>query len=161
MSDKITVTLTGPAKVGGRWRKPGDSVEVTRAELDDLVAGGALAPMSDAELGAAVKGADRSQDLQAQLDAAKADLEKVSRDRDEWRALQQTAEGQVGRLEARVMELEDELNRSEEARAELAAQLEAGPAIPEGSEKTDANASNAANEAPKTAPKKGAGGRKG
>lgn len=154
MSDRVSVTLTGPAKIGGRWRKPGDTAEVTSAELGDLIAAGAAADGVDIGDFAAPTPDASGQDLQVQLAEA-------TKDRDEWRALQQVAENQIARLEACVLELEDDLNKSEEARKDLEVQLQAVTAIPEGRDQEVAAAAAAAGNAPKTAPKKGAGGKKG
>lgn len=45
---KIWVRLSGPAKLGGRWLKSGDELEVTADERDDLDALGLLAPLTAA-----------------------------------------------------------------------------------------------------------------
>lgn len=42
MDQKFTVTLTGPAKLGGVYRQAGESVSVTARELIHLVDGGAI-----------------------------------------------------------------------------------------------------------------------
>lgn len=161
MSDRVSVTLTGPAKIGGRWFKPGDAAEVTRAEIGDLVAAGVFAPLDDAALGAAVLDKASQQDLQTQLDAANAALAEVTRDRDELRALHQIAENQITRLEARVLELEDDLNKSEEVRRDLEARLQKTPSESGGQDGNDSPPDASGADVPKTAPKKGAGGKKG
>lgn len=43
MSDTVTVTLTAPAKVGGKWRRPGEEVTVEASLVGQLsIEGGAL-----------------------------------------------------------------------------------------------------------------------
>ncbi|RWR14251.1 hypothetical protein [Paenirhodobacter populi] len=105
MSDSVVVTLTGPAKVAGRWKKPGDQVRVDETLVSQLpVDPGAVhvSTMSSAEaidaavaekLDAAVKGATR--DLEAAL------VEKIS--------LLSASEGRRELLQARVAELEAQL----------------------------------------------------
>ena len=147
MSDRTSIRLAGQAKIAGKWRKPGENVSVTADEMDDLVAAGVVSAEA-----ASTPAADASED---------AALAEAIRDRDEWRSLQRVAEDQVVRLEARVLELEDELSRSEEAHQDLEAQLQAlqmpsGPANEKAAD--DKPAEKAAS---KTTPKKGAGGGKG
>ena len=111
MSDRTSIRLAGQAKIAGKWRKPGENVSVTADEMDDLVAAGVVSAEA-----ASTPAADASEE---------AALAGAIRERDEWRSLQGVAEDQVVRLEARVLELEDELSRSEEARQDLATQLQA------------------------------------
>ena len=148
MSDRTSIRLAGQAKIAGKWRRPGEDVSVTADELRDLVAAGVVAIEADDAIAAPDETADAA-------------LAEAIRDRDEWRSLQRVAEDQVVRLEARVLELEDELSRSEEAHQDLEAQLQAlqmpsGPATEKAAD--DKPAEKAAS---KTTPKKGAGGGKG
>ena len=148
MSDRTSIRLAGQAKIAGKWRRPGEDVSVTADELRDLVAAGVVAIEADDAIAAPDETADAA-------------LAEAIRDRDEWRSLQRVAEDQVVRLEARVLELEDELSRSEEARQDLATQLQALQ-TPSGSDDDKAADSKPAQKAaPKTTPKKGAGGGKG
>ena len=148
MSDRTSIRLAGQAKIAGKWRKPGEDVAVTADELRDLVAAGVVAVDADDATTTMAETADDT-------------LAEAIRERDEWRSLQRVAEDQVVRLEARVLELEDELSRSEEARQDLEAQMQAlqtpsGPANEKAAD--DKPAEKAAS---KTTPKKGAGGGKG
>lgn len=149
MSDRTSIRLAGQAKIAGKWRRPGEDVSVTADELCDLVAAGVVAIEADD----AIAGPDETAD---------AALAEAIRDRDEWRSLQRVAEDQVVRLEARVLELEDELSRSEEARQDLATQLQAlqTPSEPENAGQAE-DSKPAEKAAPRTTPKKGAGGGKG
>ena len=148
MSDRTSIRLAGQAKIAGKWRRPGEDVSVTADELRDLVAAGVVAIEADD----AIAGPDETAD---------AALAEAIRDRDEWRSLQRVAEDQVVRLEARVLELEDELSRSEEARQDLATQLQALQTPSGSAEEKAADSTPAEKAAPKTTPKKGAGGGKG
>lgn len=147
MSDRTSIRLAGQAKIAGKWRKPGENVSVTADEMDDLVAAGVVSAEA-----ASTPAADASED---------AALAEAIRDRDEWRSLQRVAEDQVVRLEARVLELEDELSRSEEARQDLATQLQALQTPSESANEKAADDKAAEKAAPRTTPKKGAGGGKG
>ena len=148
MSDRTSIRLAGQAKIAGKWRRPGEDVSVTADELRDLVAAGVVAIEADD----AIAGTDETAD---------AALAEAIRDRDEWRSLQRVAEDQVVRLEARVLELEDELSRSEEARQDLATQLQALQTPSESANEKAADDKPAEKAAPRTTPKKGAGGGKG
>lgn len=152
MSDRVSIRLAAQAKIDGKWRKPGEDVSVTADELRHLVNAGAVDDSVDlAELAPGYPGFDEAVAATAKVladagieAAVEVALAEVTRDRDEFRALQQVAENQVNRLEARILELENELNKSEEVRQELETQLQA------------ANSS-----APKTASKKGVGAKQG
>ena len=148
MSDRTSIRLAGQAKIAGKWRKPGEDVAVTADELRDLVAAGVVAVDADDATTTMAETADDT-------------LAEAIRERDEWRSLQRVAEDQVVRLEARVLELEDELSRSEEARQDLEAQLQAlqMPSGPANEKAVDDKSAEKA--ASKTTPKKGAGGGKG
>lgn len=172
MENLISVRLTGPAKIGGKWWKPGDDVEVTPELSRELAAAGVIAEgdaQALAELAPGMPGYDQAvaamaktladAAVQAAVDAATAEL---IADRDAYRARASDADAEVNRQAARILELEADLAVSEGKNGALFVEVEALKAQnTEGGETSDAGAEAARTAEPATAPKntrkKGAG----
>lgn len=160
----ITVTLTGPAKVGGLRKRPGDVVEVDPTTLRQLVAAGAVAPdldataplltgapvrtLTQAEFETAVAGAAKVL-AETMLDAVLAEaLAPLETEKNAALARAIEAEAQRDMLQSRVLELQ----------AQLAAATEKAPA---GETPPDTDTPQPSEKAAKTAPRKGAAATKG
>ncbi|WP_028710407.1 hypothetical protein [Paracoccus pantotrophus] len=172
MEDRISVRLTGPAKIDGRWRKPGEDVAVTTDMARELVAAGVIAEgeaQAVSDLAPGMPGFDEAVHamaktladaaVQAAVETATAEL---IADRDAYRARANDADAEVNRQAARILELEAELAVSEGRNGALFAEIEALKARnTEGGEASDAGQEAARSEEPATAPKntrkKGAG----
>lgn len=161
MSQKISVTLTGPTKIEGKWCKPGDKVKVELDLAKELEGAGVIAP-----LGVRVTMTDHESDatsfntvVQSAPDAATADLVA---DLAATRQRLADADIEVGRQHTRIMQLEADLVTAAETAIALMAEIEAlTPKNTEGGQSSDtggeaAPAADAAT-APETARKKGAG----
>ncbi len=154
MENRISVCLTGPAKIAGKWRKPGEDVDVTPDQVRDLAAAGVIPQGMDlvvAEMAPGMPGFDEA--VTVALDAATADLVA---DLEAARARLADADAEVDRQHSRIMQLEAELATAGEANAVLSAEIEALKAP-----NTDAGGEAAPAAEPATAPKstrkKGAG----
>ena len=164
MEDRITIHLTGPAKINGQWRKVGEDVPVTPELALELVAAGVIERGDDiatAELAPGMPGYDEAVAAMAKTlaDAAveaavAAALAGVVSDRDAARIRASDAEDAHRRAEARVLELEAELHEVQTA-LDAATAKTAAPATDE------AEPVAAADDGPETAPKKGARAKKG
>lgn len=161
MSQMISVTLTGPAKIAGKWCKPGDQVEVDLDLAAELEAVGVIAPLGDgisvADLAPGAPGFDAA--VQAALDAASADLVA---DLAAARQRLSDADVEVGRQHARIMQLEADLATAAETLAALQAEVAArADSHAEGGQSADAGGEAApaadAATAPKPRRKKAAG----
>lgn len=112
MSETFSILLTGPAKVGGKRRKAGETVEVDQGQLDQLTASGVVADQSssgariytEAEFHAKLKElvAESDERINASLGE---DISRLKAERDEaiaqvdgQRELVSTLEGQVTAL---------------------------------------------------------------
>ena len=159
MEDRISIRLIGPAKIDGKYRKPGEDVDVTIDQLRDLTQAGAVAegdaqPVAD--LAPGMPGFDEAVAATAKVlvDAAvEAAVDAVHveivADRDAARTRASAAEAEVSRQHARIMALEAELH---DAQAELAVLAAVNAqAVPE----------PAPEPAPKPAPKKSGGAKQG
>lgn len=174
MEDRISVRLTGPAKIDGRWRKPGEDVAITTDMVRDLVAAGVIAEgeaQAVSDLAPGMPGLDEAVTamaktladaaVQAAVEAATAELIV---DRDAYRARANDADAEVNRQAARILELEAELAVSEGKNGALFVEIEALKARnTEGGERSDAGQEAAQQEkpaapAPKNTRKKGAAG---
>lgn len=124
MGGRISVRLTGPAKIGADWHREGDDVPVTPEVARELAAAGLIAdPDSVAlhDLAPGMPGFDEAVAAMAKVlaDAAvnaavDAALVEVLADRDAARAHASTAEATVSRQDARIMELEARIAELEE-----------------------------------------------
>lgn len=123
MEELVSVTLSGPAKVAGRWRRSGDVVEVSHTILRDLRAAGAVDgdDAMVADLASGLPGFDQAVAAQAQLvaeaivDAAVgAALSEVVSERDNAIARASNAEATIGRQDTRIYELEARISELEE-----------------------------------------------
>lgn len=119
MDDLISVRLTGPAKIGGKWRKPGEDVSVTPDLARELAAAGAIAD-SDAQaladLAPGMPDYDHAVQAMAKVlaeaavqAAVEATTAELIADRDAARARADEAETEVSRQLARIMRLEAEI----------------------------------------------------
>lgn len=159
MEDRISVCLTGPAKIDGRWRKPGEDVAVTTDMVRELAAAGVI-PAADADavadLASGMPGFDeavRAAAKELAVDAVEAATAELVAVRDAALARATEAEAQRDLLQARVTELQ----------AEVAALQRQNT---EGGERSDAGQETAPQEkpvepAPKNTRKKGAGANQG
>ncbi len=154
----ITVTLIGPAKVGGLRKRPGDVVEVDPTTLGQLVEAGAAprdpdatAPvrtLTQAEFETAVAGAAKVL-AETMLDAALEGVaEAFEAEKNATLARAIEAEAQRDMLQDRVLELQ----------AQLAAATENTPA---GEAPPDTDTPQPSEKAAKPAPKTGAAATKG
>lgn len=156
MEDRISIRLTGPAKIDGKWRKAGEDVPVTSELVRELAAAGVIERGDDtatAELAPGMPGYDEAVATMAKTlaDAAveaavEAALAEVVADRDAARIRANDAETALRRAEARVLELEAELHDAQTALEAVAAN-----AAPEDTSQPPADA----DAGPGTAPKKG------
>lgn len=82
MEKRIAVNLTGPVKIDGKYRRPGDSVEVTMETARELEVAGVIAPIgvgiSVAELATGAPGFDEAVHSAAKLLAEEAVAEAVN-----------------------------------------------------------------------------------
>ena len=164
MEDRISIRLTGPAKIDGKWRKPGEDVKVTPALGRELADAGVVEDSDDlavADLAPGMPGYDEAVAAMARTlaDAAveaavEAALAEVISDRDAARIRASDAEDAHRRAEARVLELEAELHDVQTA-LNAATTETVTPAEDEATQLVDADT------APETAPKKGARAKKG
>lgn len=168
MDNRISVRLTGPAKIEGKWRKPDEDVAVTPELARELAAAGVISKDPDtdpSDLASGLPGFDEAVTEQARLlaDAAvvaavDAATSELVADRDAARVRAADAEAEVNRQDARIMALEAELAVAEEKHAALLAEVETSK-----SAGSSTSGSEAAPEekpvasAPKPARKKGAG----
>lgn len=131
MGGLVSVTLSGPAKIAGRYRKVGDVVEVSSGVLDDLRAAGALSADDVvvaelvAEMVPGAPGFDAAVAAQAELiaksvvDAAvSAALTEIIADRDNAAARASNAEVTITRQDTRIYELEAQVADLEERLAQ-------------------------------------------
>lgn len=172
MSERISVRLTGPAKVDGKRRAPGEDVAVTPDQARELADAG-LIPQGDAqavaEMAPGMPGYDQAvaamaktladAAVQAAVEGATAEL---IADRDAYRARASDADAEVNRQAARILELEAELAISEGKNGALFVEIETLKAQnTEGGEPSDTGFEAARTEEPATAQKntrkKGAG----
>ncbi len=179
--EMIKVRLTGPAKVGARWLKPGDE-EVTAEEKADLVAAGLIEPDEaaadvtgtqtmrsytkaewEAAVGAAARELGKAFDAEIEsLDAeVKAIMAQAEADVAAANARATSAEVERDGLTARIVELEGKLLIAQNARTPASAG-DAGAAdgnsstSPPGGAVAPATTNTPPEKALKTAPKKGA-----
>lgn len=135
MEDRISVCLTGLAKIDGRWRKPGEDVAVTAEIALELAEAGAIAKgeaLAVAKLAPGMPGYDEAVKAMAKTlaDAAvhatvEAATAELIADRDAARARAADAEAEVSRLTARNMELEAEIAEGVSLRKALADEIAA------------------------------------
>ncbi|WP_347268175.1 hypothetical protein [Paracoccus sp. (in: a-proteobacteria)] len=135
MGNRISVQLTGPAKIGGKWCKPGDHVEVAPEIARELATAGAVAKgvenvfaeVAPGDLASGMPGFDEAVAEQAKLlaDAAVAAavenaMTELTADRDAARTRAADAEAEVSRQYSQIMALEAEIAELKTALAELA-----------------------------------------
>jgi hypothetical protein len=157
MGDRISVRLTGPAKIEGKWRKAGEEVAVSPDLALELAAAGVVDRdgQSAAEVAPGMPGYDEAVAAMAKTLAADAvqtavdeALAEVIADRDAYRAQANDAAATVSRQSTRILELEAEAATADEKIAALEAEVAAlQPQNTEGGNTTT----------PKRPPKKGLG----
>ena len=154
MSQKISVTLTGPAKIAGKWCKSGDVVDVGLDLAFELEGAGVIAAIAGgvtvADLAPGAPGFDAA--VRAALEAATADLVA---DLAATRQRLADADVEVHRQHARIMQLEADLASAGEAVAALTAENTEGGNAPTAGAEAAPDAATAP--ALKAARKKGAG----
>lgn len=125
MSDRISVRLTGPAKIEGQWRKPGEDVSVTVELARQLDAAGVIAEdhaLAAEEIASGVPGFDEAVAAAAR-DIANAEIEAavvaaMGEFEDEKNALiarAVEAEAQRDLLADRVLELQAQIPDADQA----------------------------------------------
>ena len=114
--DRAKITLSGRAKVGGAWRRPGETLTVDTEIAGQLEDAGVLSapPVpavggADALLARAVEAEAQRDMLEQRVLVLQAEVEVLAEDRDASRARATEAEAEMGSLTARNHELEAEI----------------------------------------------------
>lgn len=114
----VPVKLASRAKIGGRWREPGETLWVTPDDADDLKKAGAIsgAPRVDSDTASGLPGFDEAvaaaaRDLadSAVEEAVGAAMREFEGEKNALIARATEAETQRDQLQARVLELQDRL----------------------------------------------------
>lgn len=172
MGNLISVHLTGRAKIDGKWRQPGEDVDVTPEVAGDLAVAGAIdegdaQAISELAPGmpgydAAVAAMSKTLADAAVLASAEAATAELIADRDAYRIRASDADAEVNRQAARILELEADAAAAAEQITALQAEIAALTSEnTEGGQSPNAGQEAPAQEEPATPPKntrkKGAG----